>query len=63
MPRRLASVLIGAVLALLLALVSLFVFVPIVGHVGQGLARAAAAAVFCGVMLFVISAVRRGQAS
>ena len=60
MLRGLASILIGAMLALLLALASLFVLVPILGHAGQGIAQAVSVAVFCAVMLFVVVSVRRG---
>ena len=60
MLRRLGSILIGAVLALLLALAMLFVLVPILGQSGQGVARAIAALAFCAVMAFVIVTVRNG---
>ena len=59
MLRGLASILIGALLALLVALASLFVLVPILGHAGQGIAQVVAVAVFCAVMLLVVRAVRR----
>lgn len=59
MVRPILTIVIGAVLALLMALAALFIVVPLVGRGGLWAAQAIAALVFLGMLAFVVRSVAR----
>jgi uncharacterized membrane protein (DUF485 family) len=61
MLRPALTILIGTVLALLMAFAALFIVVPIVGKGGQGIAQAVAVLVFAGMLVFVVTSVVRAR--
>lgn len=61
MLRPALTILIGTVLALLMAFAALFIVVPIVGKGGQGIAQAVGVLVFAGMLVFVVTSVVRAR--